>query len=155
PLLLLCEDLAGYRNLCRLLTLGHGVGEGGPALGWDELEAHAGGLHALTGAGEGLIGAALDRGDIDAAEQALDRLHGIFGAGRLAVELQVHLDEAQDRRNEALCALARRHRLPLVLTNDVRMAGAEQADLLDALTCVRAGVTLDRAGTRLLHNAER
>ncbi len=154
PLLLLCESQAGYRSLCRLITASKMRGPRA-GLGWDELEVHAAGLHALTGGGEGRIGAALDRGDGAGAADALDRLLSIFGAEHLAVELQVHMEEAEDRRNAALVPLARRHRLPLVLTNDVRLANPDRADLLDVLTCVRQGITVDEAGTRLLRNAER
>ncbi len=164
PVALLCESSRGYRNLCRLLTdgklrRGH-VHKGHPervpdALGWTDLEAHAEGLHVLSGGGEGAFGAALDRGDGDAAAAALDRLVGIFGKANVSVELQLHLDEVEDRRNAAAVALARRHRLPVVATNDVRFARPADALRFDVLTCLAEGTTIDRAGTRLCANAER
>src|SRR5204863_885127 len=44
---------------------------------------------------------------------------------------------------------------PVVATNDVRHAAPEGRPLLDVLTCIRLGTTLDQAGRRLLANVER
>jgi error-prone DNA polymerase len=161
PLPLLCETQAGYRNLCRLLSR---AGTEGP-LRWDDLEERAEGLLALCGGAGGHLAAALDdgdgdgdgdgRGDPTAAAAALDRLVAIFGPGHAAIELGLHRDGAEDRRNVALVGLARRHRLPLALANDVHYATPAQADLCDVLACTRARVTVDQAGTLLLQNAER
>ncbi len=159
PLLLLCESAAGYRNLSRLLTREkmrpRATGPDAEPLTLAGLEAYAPGLIALTGGGEGQLGAALDRQDPEAAARTLDELRGVFGPRNLAVELQVHLDEQEDRRNAALLALASTYQVPLVLTNDVRMTAPDKLLLCDVLTCVREGVTLAAAGTHLLRNAER
>src|SRR5512139_4079814 len=46
---LLVKDRAGYKNLCRLLTLGHARCEKPQSrVTWDELRAHAGGLVAIV-----------------------------------------------------------------------------------------------------------
>jgi error-prone DNA polymerase len=154
PLLLLCERPLGYHNLCRLITAGKTQKtSGGNTL--KDLEERASGLIALCGGGEGLIGAALQRGDGAAASAALDRLVGIFGRDHLYIELQLHLEEEEDRRNIALLELARKFGLPLCATNDVACATPDEALLADALTCIRLGVPLDQAGTRLYKNGER
>ncbi len=159
PLLLLCENAAGYRNLCRLLTREkmrpRATGADAAPLTVGELEAYASGLIALSGGAEGRLGTALDRKDSQQAARTLDELLGVFGPRNLAVELQVHLDEQEDRRNAALLALASTYQVPLVLTNDVRMTAPDKLLLCDVLTCVREGVTLAAAGTHLLRNAER
>lgn len=157
PLLLLCEDARGYRNLCRLITRTkqRDAGPEGASLDWEVLEAEGQGLFALTGGGEGAIGAALARGAYDEADHTMQRLIGALGREHVAAELQLHFDEEEDRRNAAIVQLGRSHHLPLVLTNDVRMASPEQQLLCDALTCVREGVQLEQAGTRLLKNGER
>ncbi len=159
PLLLLCETAAGYRSLCRLITREkmrpRAEGKAAQPLTLTDLEEYAPGLIALTGGGEGNIGAALDRNDPAAAQATLDTLRGIFGPKHLAVELQVHFDEQEDRRNATLCELARAYAVPLVLTNDVRMTDPDKLLLCDVLTCVREKVTLAAAGTHLLRNAER
>lgn len=157
PLLLLCEDARGYRNLCRLITRTKQVGapNEGTSLRFSDLEAEGQGLFALSGGSEGAIGSALLRGDYEEADRALQQLVAALGRDHVAAELQLHFDEEEDRRNAAVVQLGRSHRLPLVLTNDVRMASPEQQLLCDALTCVREGVQLERAGTRLLKNGER
>ncbi|MFS0736377.1 error-prone DNA polymerase [Sphingomonas sp. 1P06PA] len=45
--------------------------------------------------------------------------------------------------------------LPLIATNDALYADPGQRDLQDVMTCIREGVTIDRAGRRLQANAER
>ncbi len=155
PLGLLCESAEGYRNLCRLMTTQHSAARGGRGLTLFDLESHHGGLIALSGGGEGKVGSLIDGGDLALAERKLDTLSGIFGPQNLYVELQLHLDEREDRRNAALTAMAEHKHLPLVLTNDVRMVGRDQLLLLDALTCVREKVQLAAAGRRLLSNGER
>ncbi|TMA98702.1 MAG: error-prone DNA polymerase, partial [Deltaproteobacteria bacterium] len=54
-----------------------------------------------------------------------------------------------------LADLAGAHGVPVVATNDVRHARPAGRALLDVLTCIRLGTTLDAAGRRLLQNAER
>jgi hypothetical protein len=44
-LTLLVEDARGYRNLCRLITLAHADDRRAPAIGLDQVERHAEGLH--------------------------------------------------------------------------------------------------------------
>ena len=113
------------------------------------LARHTSGLIALTGGQR-------------RAYRCSDRSRGRRGSGgsarsaarnlrrkNLAVELQVHFEESEDRRNATLCELSHRYEVPLVLTNDVRMTGPDKLLCCDVLTCVREGVTLAAAGTRL------
>lgn len=153
PLLLICERPVGYRNLCKLISTEKLHRE--PGLSFADLEAHADGLIAIDGHGEGLTGAALHRGDFLAAREAVGRLLGIFGRDRLFLELGIHFDEEEDRRNIALVELAQQFALPLLATNDVNCATPDQALLADVLACIRLGVTLADAGTRLFKNGER
>src|SRR5690606_13939166 len=61
----------------------------------------------------------------------------------------------QERRNRTMVHLAEAHGIPLVATGDVRHARAHERRILDVLTCIREGVTLDGARTLLSRNAER
>src|SRR6516162_3323202 len=54
-----------------------------------------------------------------------------------------------------LADLAAARGVPVVATNDVRHTTPAGRPLLDVLTCIRHGTTLDRAGRLLLGNAER
>src|SRR5205809_2309911 len=145
---LLVESRTGDRNLCRLLTAGAlGRAKGEALVTWAEVEEHAAGLHCLAG------GAEVPIVSTDAAPN-LPPLQAIFGA-RLAVDVHRHGERAGERLARHLADLAAAHRVPVVATNDVRHAAPEGRPLLDVLTCIRLGTTLDQAGRRLLANVER
>jgi error-prone DNA polymerase len=144
---LLVESRAGYKNLCRLLTAGAlGRAKGEARVGWEQVEEHAAGLHCLAGGNDG----PLVRDD---PAGALDRLRAIF-ADRLAIDVHRHAERSGERLARRLADLAAAHGVPLVATNDVRHAAPAGRALLDVLTCIRLGTTLDQAGRRLLANAE-
>ena len=145
----LVESSEGYRNLCRLLTrmkLEAPKGEG--VLTLDDLDGCTTGLVALAGRAA-LMGHRYGVGGL------LDRLVGLFGRSQVFVELQRHLLRDEEIDNQALIALAAAYHVPLVATNGVRFAVAEDRPLYDVQTCLRHKTTLDRAGHRLARNAER
>ncbi len=145
----LIESQAGYKNLCRLLTmmkLRSPKGEG--ALTLDELDGHTAGLIALGGRAM-LSGARFGVGGL------VDRLVGVFGRGNTYLELQRHLLRDEEADNHALRDLASAYHVPIVATNGVRFAKPVDRPLYDVLTCIRHKTTLARAGRRLTCNAER
>ncbi len=144
PLVLLAESRQGYRNLARLLTTAQGNAPKGEArAGWEELEAHAGGLTALVPASGSLTPA------------RLDRLKGVFGGGRVAVGVARALDRALEGQSRFAVAVAESSDVPVLAWGDVRVARPEGRRLLDAFTCLRAKTRLDQAGRELLPNGER
>ncbi|HEY4228590.1 MAG TPA: PHP domain-containing protein, partial [Thermoanaerobaculia bacterium] len=154
-LTLLVENPTGYKNLCRLITAGAlGRPKGETSVTLEQVAAHAGGLHCLTGGDEGLAARALLEGGLDAAGGLLDSLSEIF-PGRLHVELQRHRLAAQEHRNRALADLAHARRLPMLATNGIRYARPKDKELHDVLTCIRHHTTLDKAGTLLSAQRER
>ncbi|MEA2413884.1 MAG: error-prone polymerase [Thermoanaerobaculia bacterium] len=154
-LTLLVENHDGYRNLCKLLTAGAlNRPKGEARFTWDLIAQHAAGLHCITGGDEGPIAHALTKGGIVEAETLLHKIGGIF-SGRTHVELQRHHRRDEEHRNIALVDLARRFHLPLIATNGVRYARAEDKELHDILTCVREGRNVDNAGRLLGVNRER
>jgi error-prone DNA polymerase len=142
PLLLLVEDRAGYRNLCRLITrMKEGIAKDAtPAATPALLAEHAAGLIALAGAAP--------RADLAALIDA-------FGAGNIFLETQRHLEAAEAHRVRAALAQAAAHRIGVVATNDVRYATPAQERVYDVLTCARAHATVDEIGRRLPPNGER
>ena len=136
-LTLLVENRAGYKNLCRLITAGaSGKPKGETSATWEEVAAHAEGLHCLAGGEEGPAARALAGQGLDAARGTLERLAAIF-PGRLHVELQRHRLREEEHRNRALLDLARGMRLPVLATNGARYARPEDKDLHDVLTSIR------------------
>ena len=145
----LIQSQAGYKNLCRLLTmmkLRAAKGEGTLAL--DELDGHTGGLIALGGRAM-LSGARFGVGGL------IDRLVGVFGRDNTYLELQRHLLRDEEADNHALRDLAAAYHVPIVASNGVRFAEPADRPLYDVLTCIRHKTNLAAAGRRLSCNAER
>ena len=155
---LLCypRDRAAYGRLCRLLTLGQRrAAKGGCVLHMEDVTAHAEGqvLIALPTeparldeeGGEG-GGAAFE-----AALAALRRRHE--GPLYLAAHMLYRGDDRS--RLNRLAALAERHGVSLIATNDVHYHARERRPLQDVLTAIRERVTVVQAGWRLAANAER
>jgi error-prone DNA polymerase len=153
---LLVQDARGYSNLCRMLTsgaLGRPKGEG--RVSWELVEQHAGGLFALTGGESGPLVRALKGGGEQPAAGVLHRLVVIFGAARVAVEVQRHQRRGEEIRNAALVCLARAAGVPVVATQDALAAAPADGPLADALACIREHRTLDTAGRLLEPNRAR
>ncbi len=143
-LLLLVESRRGWRNLSRLLTRARcDSPRGAPRTRLELLEAHAGGLVGLL------------RADAMLDPMTLDRVAGILGRNRLWVDVSRSHERAAEVAARRGVALAEAARVPVVASGDVRMHRPERRRLLDALTCLRHGTTLDRAGRLLLPNSER
>ena len=152
----LVEDRDGYRNLCRLVTrLKLGAAKGAGRIALDDIAPYAGGLVCLSGGGRGPLAGPVARGDREAARRILDRLAGIFGRDSCFVEVQRHLDRAQERDLGRLVRLARDARLPLVATNQPLYARPGGRAVADVFTCIREKTDLDHAGRRLTANGER
>jgi error-prone DNA polymerase len=147
---------AGYRGLCGLLSTAHLRAEKGEGrVGWRELAEASEGLVALTGDEEGPVRRAWRERGPAAAAEAGERLAGIFGRGRLHVEIQRHRVPGEERWNRFLVDWARAGRLPLLATNGVLHATPEMGTVVDVFTCLRHHTTLDAAGRKLTPNRER
>jgi error-prone DNA polymerase len=150
-LTLLCETAEGWRNLCRILTRAHartrpvpGREPLPPAVPLAFVEEHAAGLVCLSGcARTGLLAAAVERGDFEAAAALGRRLVRAFGREGFRVELQRPFARHDRRRNRRLAELAERLGVPCVATGNVHAHARSRAPLQDALVAVRLRSTLD------------
>ncbi|RDD63680.1 error-prone DNA polymerase [Ferruginivarius sediminum] len=141
-------DRAAYGRLCRLLTLGRRRAEKGNCiLHMADLSAHTEGQVAIVVPPETPAPGA-------AFAQKLAELARTF-AGACYLGAGVRLDGRDTRRLAALADLAARTGVPLVALGDALMHHAGRKPLLDVLTCIRHGCTIDTAGLRLTANAER
>jgi error-prone DNA polymerase len=153
---LLVSSRAGYQNLCHLITqmkLRSKKGEG--AVCHEELQEHAGGLICLTGGDDGPLAAALARGGMEEARNAVACLLHIFGRGNVYVELQRHFHREQEARNRAAIEIARWLQLPLLASNGVCYASPRERELCDVFTAIHNHCTLATAGRLLARNSER
>ncbi len=131
---LLVKSRTGYRNLCRLLTLGHTRCEKPQSrVTLAELRTHADGLVAVV-----------------REPKLVQPIGEIFGADTYG-ELWRHRDPDEERANRRLLATG----IAPLATGDVRHARPAGKRLLDAFTCIANSAKLDDAGRLLLPNAER
>ena len=154
---LLCESQRGYQNLSLLIS-GYKLAQktkGDGVASFRKVEEHAEGLVCLTGGDEGPLAAALDRGGMDEGRLVLARLVKTFGQSSVYVELQRHGICEQEARNQAAISLAQEFQLPVLATNGVCMATEFEREILDVLTTIRHGCSLDEAGLLLQQNGKR
>ena len=153
---LLVENRLGYQNLSRMITrakLRAPKGEG--SVSWHELPEFAEGLVCLTGDEEGPVRQALDRGDREGGEKALERLISIYGRDRTVVEIQRHRVRGENWVVRQLVDLTEKFGLLLIASNGASYTRKAERCLLDAFTCLRNYTTLDEAGALLAANSER
>jgi len=152
-LTLLCESRAGYRNLCRLITMAHagarpvpGREAEQPAITLADLDRHGDGLVCLSGcAREGAVAGRVGRGEHAKAAAVAERLLGAFGRERFRIELQRPYARRDRRRNRLLSQLAERLGVACVATGNVHAHARSRAPLQDAFVAVRMGATLDES----------
>ena len=145
-LILLAKNLAGYRNLMKLVSLAHFEGfYYKPRVDKELLQAHNEGLIALSACLHGEVPYYLAGGDRSRALRAADELKSIFSDRRFYLELQENEIPEQIKVNQGLMEIAREFSLPLVATNDCHYLKREDAQAHEILLCIQTGKTLKDA----------
>jgi error-prone DNA polymerase len=141
-LVLLAETLAGYGNLCELITRGRRrADKGSYQLGRADLQLLDECIALWLPGAEPV------------PEQAEWVARTFAGRAWIAVELHRGADDAA--RLAALAALGAATGLPLLAAGDVHMHLRQRQPLQDVLTAIRLGVPVAEAGSALYPNAER
>ena len=154
---LLCESRTGYQNLCQIITqfkMREKTKVEGAAT-WEDLRQYAPGLVCLTGGEEGPLASALVNGGEEAGRDVVKHLIRIFGAENVYVEVQRHYEREEEWRNQAAMRIADSLKLPVLATNGVRYANANDREVLDLFTAIRHHTQLDQAGRLLVLNSQR
>ncbi|MFJ2810568.1 PHP domain-containing protein [Kitasatospora sp. NPDC087271] len=144
-LLVLARDPAGYRRLSAAIAAAQlaGGAKGRPAYDLAALAgAHDGHWAVLTGCRLGRVPAKLDDGT---AGHQLRTLTEAFGRDNVHVELIDQWLPGDDRRNDALAALAAEQGLPVVASTNAHHAGPAQGRLAQSLAALRGRRTLQDA----------
>ena len=142
-LVLLATNQEGYRNLCRLVTLGYTEGfYYKPRIDKALLRELNGGLIALSGCLASEVNQALMTGSMERARNVLLEYREIFG-DRYYVEIQDNHLKEQERANRELVALADALGLPLVATNDCHYLQPGDHHAHDVLLCIQTGKTFN------------
>ena len=143
-LVLLCENMTGYENLCQIVSQAYTNGfYGKPRADLELLEQYHEGLIALSACLAGAIPQRLMENDYDGAKAYALNLSRIFGEGNFFLELQDHGIEEQTPVNQGIQRISRETGLPLVITNDAHYIRKEDAAMQDVLLCVQTGKTVD------------
>jgi DNA polymerase III subunit alpha len=137
---LFASNAAGYQNLMKLVSRAYFDPKENepPHLRIDALAAACDGLIALTGGPDGPVDRALREDQMELAHERLMRLETIFG-DRLYVELQRHGLRHEIEAEPMLLDLAYARALPIVATNEVYFASADDYEAHDALLCIAEG----------------
>ncbi|MBM3618167.1 MAG: DNA polymerase III subunit alpha, partial [Alphaproteobacteria bacterium] len=151
-LVLLVKSERGYYNLLELVSdafLNPPEGVTAPMLDYAALEGKTEGLIALTGGIHGGVGRLLLAGRKDDAEKLLLRLNALF-PNNLYIELQRHNLPDEAKAEADFIALAMKHNLPLVATNEPFFGAKDKYEAHDALLCIAGGTYITEENRRRL-----
>ena len=141
-LILLAMNSEGYRNLCKLVSLGYMEGfYYKPRIDKELLTEFNGGLIALSACLQGEVSQALNYGLYDKAKAGAETYATIFG-DRYYIEIQDNKLPEQEKVNPQLVELAKELSLPVVATNDCHYGERADYHAHDVLLCVQTGKTL-------------
>ncbi|MDR1577360.1 MAG: DNA polymerase III subunit alpha [Deltaproteobacteria bacterium] len=137
-LILLAQNMTGYRNLCRLISLANLEGfYNKPRVDKELLAEYSEGLIALSACLQGELPQEILRGaSQDSLVEIAQSFETIF-PGRFYLEIQENGLPQQTQVNEALIDLAERTSLPLVATNDCHYLLREHHKAHEILLCVQ------------------
>ena len=141
-LILLAMNRDGYRNLCKLVSLGYMEGfYYKPRIDKELLKELNGGLIALSACLQGEVSQALSSGNVEKAKTAAESYLSIFG-DRYYIEIQDNKLAEQEKVNRLLVEMARDLSVPVVATNDCHYGERDDFHAHDVLLCVQTGKTV-------------
>jgi DNA polymerase-3 subunit alpha len=141
-LILLCENMQGYRNLSYLSSAGYKEGfYYRPRIDRELLSGHSEGLIALSACLKGEVAMQCGRGRMEDAV-ATARWYSELFPDRYYIELQENTLPEQDTVNKRLMEVASELKLPLVATNDCHYLNREDARAHEVLLCIQTGKTM-------------
>ncbi len=150
--LLLAATDAGYAHLLQLISRAH-VGQAGGVVDRESIFAAAGGLIALSGAGDGDIGRALLAGSAERGARLADDWRRAFG-DRFYLEVRRTGRADEDRYLAEAIDLAVRRSVPVVATNDVCFLDPDDVEAHETRVCIQQGRTLDDPRRPRLYSAQ-
>ncbi|MBI4804245.1 MAG: DNA polymerase III subunit alpha [Desulfovibrio sp.] len=142
-LVLLAQNLTGFRNLLKLSSEGYLSGfHYKPRVDKALLAAHGEGIIALSACLKGEIHQALLKEGMDAGREMARQYMSLF-PDRLYLELQANDLPEQAQLNKMVIELADEMKLPLVATNDCHYLEAGDAAAHDVLLCIQTQAQVD------------
>ncbi len=143
-LVLLVMNAEGYKNLSKLITLGHLEGfYYNPRADMELLRRYNRGLIALSACLKGIIPYYTRLGRIEKAMEKTKELASIFNNERFFLEVQANKLPEQIEVNKALKEISEDLSVPMVATNDCHYLNKEDAEAHDILLCIQTGKSID------------
>ena len=138
-LILLAKDNQGYKNLCKLVSIGFTEGYYyKPRIDAEVIEKYHEGLVCLSGCLAGAVSQALINGQEEKAEEIALWYKKIFKEDYY-IEIQNNGIKEQVLINQKLVQLAKKLDIPLVATNDAHYLKKEDAYNHEILLCIQTG----------------
>ncbi|MBE6552501.1 MAG: DNA polymerase III subunit alpha [Ruminococcaceae bacterium] len=143
-LILLCENMTGYKNLIKLVSLGFTEGfYSKPRVDEELLGKYHEGLIALSACIAGRIPSLILEGEFDAAKEYALKMRDIFGEDNFFLEIQNHGIQDQLKIINGLTNISKTTGIPLVATNDVHYVNREDAGSQQVLMCIQTNTALN------------
>lgn len=142
-LVLLAQNMTGYRNLCKMVS--RGFFEGfyyNPRIDKELLRKYSDGIIAFSGCLASEISQHCIHERYDEARAVAKEFQEMLD-GRFYMEIQKNGIDVQDRINPFLAEIGRDLQIPLVATNDVHYMTREDAEAQDVLMAIQMKKTVD------------
>jgi DNA polymerase III subunit alpha len=137
-LLLLAENMTGYRNLLKICTDAQLKGYYyRPRIDAEYLASHSEGLICTSGCLAAELPTLIKSGREHLAVDRLMWYRDVFGPDHWYIEFQEHDIPELTEVNKQLWAFAQKYEVPVVVTNDVHYVREEDAPAHDLLLCVQ------------------
>lgn len=148
-LVLLAKNLAGYKNLLKLVTRSHLEGfYYKPRVDRELLKEYRDGLIAIIPSFSGETTLALKANNKEMALETLNWYREVFGSEDVYLEITHHPEiEGHQKLQEFIVELSRNSKAPLVAAHDVYYLRPEDKQARDALVHIQSGTSFgDRGG---------
>lgn len=143
-LILLCENEKGYRNLCKLVTLGYFEGfYYKPRIDKSLLEQYNEGLVCLSGCLSSELADLALSGNENKLLETASWFRDVFSPERYYLELQENGLDEQRKFNRALLELSRKLNINTVATNDCHYLDQKDHRAHEILLCIQTGKQLE------------
>ncbi|MDY6968259.1 MAG: DNA polymerase III subunit alpha, partial [Spirochaetota bacterium] len=143
-LLLLAQNLTGYKNLMKLSSDGYIDGfYYKPRIDMEILEKHSAGLICSTACLKGEVSTLIIKDKIKQASNLAGKFKEIFGRDNYYLELQDHGIPEQRKANAELVNISKSLDIPLIATNDCHYPEKKDALFHEILLCIQTGKTME------------
>lgn len=142
-LILLVQNVVGYRNLCKLIA--HAYQDGfyfKPRIDYRLLEKYSEGLIALTACLGGHIPKLLMQQNFEEAEKRIDWFTGVFGKDRFFFEVQPEDQTEQVALNKLLFEWGAKKNVNLVATSDAHYVSPEDRQAHEVMLSIQTHAKL-------------